>query len=497
MDYSPWQSWGKLSADRVGHCSGTFDCLVTAGVAIPNGAQHHFLGVIGSAVGSTASAHGLAGLPALTQHMDINQHSSSSSGISLPSDPMGAVKRAYWASLSLATARGVDRSRGVQAMAKALQNAFDDILEANTLDLEASREMAVPELILDWLKLTPERLQTTIQILQRIGELSDPIRRVMSASYQLDDSQTYCQLRPLGVIALIYEAFPELGAIAAGFCIKTGNCLILRGSSEASQSNQAIAQALQNGLEEAGLPEGCLELLLPEQGASIRDLVTQDRYINLAIPYGRPTLVQQVMQQATVPVLKSAMGNCYLYWSATGSLDMVRWIILDSHASEPDPVNAIEKILINRHQKPSSLAILWNSLKEKGFDLRGDEELVAEFPEQLKLAAESEWGQPYLDKTIAFKVVDSIESAIAWMNQYSSSHADCLVTESYQESRQFALGVDSASVFINSSPRFSRNPKRGDAVFLGMSNQKGYRRGMINLETLTTLKQVIQGNGQF
>jgi glutamate-5-semialdehyde dehydrogenase len=412
-------------------------------------------------------------------------------------NPTDAVTRAYRASLVLATTKGVDRSRGVQAMAQALHNSFDDILEANTLDLEASLEMAVPELVLDWLKLTPERLQTTIQILHRIGELSDPIRRVMNASYQLDHSQTYCQLMPLGVIAFIYEAFPELAAIAAGFCLKTGNSLILRGGSEASQSNQVIAQALKDALAQTGLPDGAVEILPSEQGASIRDLVTQDQFLNLVIPYGRPTLVQQVMQQSTAPVLKSAMGNCYLYWSATGSLDMVRWVILDSHASEPDPVNAIEKILINRNQKPSSLMILWNSLKEKGFELRGDAELVAQFPEQLTLAAASEWNQPYLGKIIAFKVIDSIESAIAWMNQYSSGHADCLVTESYQESRQFALGVDSSSVYINSSPRFSRNPKRGDAVFLGISNQKGYRRGMINLEALTTLKQVVQGNGQF
>lgn len=412
-------------------------------------------------------------------------------------NPTDAVLRAYRASLVLATTTGVDRSRGIQAMAKALSNSFDDILEANTLDLEASREMAVPEIIWEWLKLTPERLQTTIQILQRIGELSDPIRRVMNASYQLDHSQTYCHLMPLGVIALIYEAFPELSAITAAFCIKTGNCLILRGGSEASQSNLVIAQALQTALDDAGLPDGCLQLLPSEQGASIRDLVTQDRYLNLVIPYGRPTLVQQVLEQSTAPVLRSAMGNCYLYWSATGTLDMVRWVILDSQASEPDPVNAIEKILINRHQKPSSLVMLWNSLKDKGFKLKGDAELVAEFPEQLTLAAESEWNQPYLNKTIAFKVVDNIESAISWLNQYSSGHADCIVTESYQESRQFALGVDSASVYINSSPRFSRNPQRADAVFLGMSNQKGYRRGMISLEALTTLKQVIQGNEKY
>jgi len=411
--------------------------------------------------------------------------------------PNHVMIRAYQASVALATTKGVERSRGVQAMVKALQNAFDDILDANTMDLEASREMAVPELVLDWLKLTPERLQIAIGILQRIGELSDPIRRVMNASYQLDHSQTYGQMMPLGVIGLVYEAFPELGAIAAGFCVKTGNSLILKGTSEASQSNQVIAEALQTALDEVGLPSGCLELFPSEQGASIRDLVTRDDYLNLVIPYGRPTLVQQVLQQATVPVLRSAMGNCYLYWSASGTWDGVRSIILDSHASIPDPVNAIEKVLIHRNQKPSSLMNLCKSLSEKGFKLKADAELVAKFPDQLTLASESEWSQPYLDKVIAFKLVDNTEDAIAWINQYSSRHADCVVTESYLESRQFSLKVDSASIYLNSSPRFSRNPERGDSVFLGMSNQKGYRRGMITLETLTTLKQVVQGNGQF
>jgi glutamate-5-semialdehyde dehydrogenase len=419
------------------------------------------------------------------------------SAYSLASDPMTAVRSAYQASLELATAKGVDRSLGIQAMAQALCNSFDDILEANTLDLEASREMAVPEIVIEWLKLTPERLQTTIQILQRIGELSDPIRRVLNSSHQLDRAQTYSQLMPLGTIALIYEAFPDLGAIAAGLCLKTGNSLILRGGTEASNSNAVIVQALKSALEDTGLPLGAVELLPAEQGSSIQDLVTQDKYINLVIPYGRPSSIQQVMQQATAPVLRSAMGNCYLYWSASGSLDLARWAIIDSHASEPDPVNAIEKVLIDRNQKPSCLSMLWNSLKEKGFELRGDAELVDSFPDLLVLATEAEWSQSYLNKIVAFKIVDDLKEGISWINQYSSRHADCLVTESYQESRQFALGIDSASLYINSSPRFCRNPKRGDAIFLGMSNQKGLRRGAIGLETFTTLKQIVQGNGEF
>ncbi len=414
----------------------------------------------------------------------------------LTSDPIAAVQAAHRASIPLATTRGVLRSQAVAAMAEALKRQQNDILEANTLDLEASREMAVPDLILEWLKLTPERLQTAIQLLKRLSELPDPIGRVMDAAYQLDHCQTYSQLMPLGVITLIYEAFPELAAIAAGLCIKTANSLVLKGGSEASHSNAAIAQALWSAIEQVGLPEGCLQVLSSDQGASVRDLIVQDQYLNLIIPYGRPGLVQQIVRQATAPVLKSAMGNCYLYWSPSGSLEAVRWMILDSHLSEPDPVNAIEKVLIHRSQNPSSLSMLWNSLREKGFELRGDRLLVSEFPE-LKLAEETEWRQAYLAKTIAFKLVDNLEAAITWINLNSSGHADCLVTESYQESRQFALGINSASTYINASPRFSRNPKRGDSIFLGMSNQKGHRRGAISLETLTTVKHIIQGTGQF
>jgi glutamate-5-semialdehyde dehydrogenase len=411
-------------------------------------------------------------------------------------EPMKSAKRAYLASLKLGVTKGPERSRAVLAMAQALEKSFDDILEANTLDLEASREMAVPELILDWLKLTPTRLETTVEILRCLGELSDPLRRVRNADYQQEDSQSYSQLMPLGVIGFIYEAFPDLGAIAAGCCIKTGNSVILKGGTEASHSNAAIADVLQTAITEVGLPAGCVELVTAEHGASLRDLVTQDQYLNLVIPYGRSSLIQQVVRQATCPVLKSAMGNCYLYWSLNSSLEMVRWMIMDSHQSEPDPVNAIEKVLIHRQALPSSLTVLWNSLKEKGFEVKGDAELVEAFP-QLQLAKEGEWGTPYLTKTIAFKLVDSLESAIAWINQYSSGHADCIVTESYQESRQFALGVNSASTYINASPRFSRNPSRGDAIFLGMSNQKGHRRGFISLETLTTVKHIVQGNGRF
>jgi glutamate-5-semialdehyde dehydrogenase len=379
-------------------------------------------------------------------------------------------------------------------MADALIKNQDNILEANTLDLEASREMAVPELVLDWLKLTPERIQSAGRLLHRLSEVSDPIQQVLNTPYQLSQAQTYCQLMPLGVIALVYEAFPELGAIAAGMCIRSGNSLILKGGSEASHSNAIIVETLQLALEDSRLPDACVQWLPTDQGDLLRDLVTQDAYVNLVIPYGRNSLVQQVIRQATVPVLKTAIGNCYLYWSTTGSIDTARWMITDSHASEPDPVNAIEKVLVHTDHSPSTLNALWSSLREKGFRLKGDPDLVARFPD-LEPTTDTEWQHPYLKQTIAFKAVDSLEMAIAWINDYSSGHADCLVTESYQESHQFAQGINSATCYINASPRFYRNPIRGNPIALGMSNQKGHRRGLITLDTLTTLKYIIQGSG--
>ncbi|MBO9999935.1 MAG: glutamate-5-semialdehyde dehydrogenase [Cyanobacteria bacterium SID2] len=413
--------------------------------------------------------------------------------LEISDNPVTAARRAYQASLGLASAKSANRSAALLRIARSLRERQDEILEANTLDLEASRDMAVPEVLLEWLKLTPERLQTTVNLLQHLGELSDPIRRVTNTPLQVEHAQTYCQLMPLGAIALIYEASPELGAIAAGMCLKTGNSIVLKGSPEASQSNLAIARVLQDALTDVDLPTGCIQLLPADAGTSIRDLVTQDRYLSLVIPYGRMSLVQPVVEKATIPVLRAAIGNCYLYWSPTGSLDLVRSIVMDSHRSEPDPVNAIEKVLVHPSHKPSSLMSLWNSLREQGFEIRGDEHLVEEFPD-LKLAEASEWGEAYLTKTVAFKAIDSLELGIFWIDQYSSGHADCLVTESYSESCQFSLGVKSASVYINASPRFYRLPKPGSTICLGMSNQTGHYRGFISLEALTRVKHVVQGH---
>ena len=405
---------------------------------------------------------------------------------------LSIVKRSHQAAAQLARTSGAKRKEGVMVLAMAMESSLDEILEANTLDLETSREMAVPEPIIDWLKLTPERLETAVNILKQLAKSTDPIRKLFNPTYQLEASQNYCQLMPLGTIALVYEAFPELAAIAAGMCLKTGNSLILRGCSSASSCNQIIAKILQNALSKTELPPDSLLTIAPDSGTSIQELVVQDRYLNLVIPYGRPSLVQQVIGQATVPVLSTAMGNCYCYWSSSGGLELITQMILDSHSSEPDPVNAIEKVLVHKDRKPSTLLSLFNSLIAKGFELQGDTSLIAEFPEYLQPIKVSEWSCPSLRKKVAFRYVNDLSAAINWINRYSSGHADSIVTESYQESREFIQYIDSALVYVNTSPKFSRNPNGGETIFLGMSNQKGIRQGLIGLDTLTRVKQIVQ-----
>lgn len=391
----------------------------------------------------------------------------------------------------LALASSKQREQAIASMATALRSAFHDILEANTLDLEASRELGITDLLLEWLKLTPERLQRYIDLLSRLGELS-PIYGRIDLGSQVGDGHSCSQVKPLGTVAFIYEALPELGAIAAGMSVKTGNSIILRGGIEAHHSNQAISIALRTGLEQVDLPPDAIQLV-DSTPSLLSELLTQSQGVNLVIPYGRPSLIHQVTQQATVSILPAAIGNCYLYWGANGDLDLVRHAICDSHVGEPDPVNAIEKVLIHVDRQPTSLTLLWKNLKEKGFHLRGDGELVSSYGEYLTLAQDEEWDRPYLRKTIAFKLVKSVGEAVATIDRCSSGHADCIITDSYLETQQFVAGVNSACVYINASPRFYRYQRGSDRIRLGMSNYHGSQRGVIGLSALMATQQVIMG----
>ncbi len=414
-----------------------------------------------------------------------------------------AVRQAQRASVYLAATSGAVRNRALLLMADALRQRQNEILECNTLDLEVSREMAIPDLVLDWLKLTPERLAAAVECLHRLVEAPDPLGRTEAGRAHPEGYLLSQRRIPLGVIGLVYEAFPDLVIVAAGLCLKSGNSLVLKGGSEASNSSTAIVQAIQEVLDRAELPEGCLEQLPSDQGELMRELATQDRYLDLVIPYGRPSLVQQVARQATVPVLTPALGNCYLYVSVSAAIPLAAQVILDSHRSEPDPVNAIEKVLLHPQLAVDGFEELWRRLEEQGLEVRGCPLLSERYP-GIKLVEAGEWEKPYLSNVVACKQVADLSEAIVWINRNSSGHADGIVTDSYRESQRFAAEVNSASVWVNASPRFLRNTGPGGTVRLGMASRKGrtssnLRRptqaGPIGLEELTTVKQLIQGSG--
>ncbi|MEL6604400.1 MAG: aldehyde dehydrogenase family protein [Cyanobacteria bacterium J06614_10] len=369
-------------------------------------------------------------------------------------------------------------SNALAAMGKAISQSQDDILEANTLDLEISRDMAVPDLVVDWLKLTPERVQTAARIFHRLSVASESIASTR------DD----CHTRPVGIVAFIYEAFPDLGAIASALCIRTGNALVLRGGDEASRTNQIIANILQKALIDVGLPEDLICRLDPTDVSRLE--IAQCTDIDLIIPHGRPSLVEQVLQAASVPTVPSRMGNCYLYWSASGNLEKVYQMIVGSHTGTPDAVNRIEKVLLHESISENTLNRLLNRLQEDGFILKADSALNLN-REHVDEAKPLDWGSAYLKRAIAFRPVKNITDAISWINTHSSNHADSIATADYAESRLFINKCKSAAIYINACPQFVRDASRTADIAIGISNRKGRTGGLIGLSQLREYQRII------
>ena len=377
---------------------------------------------------------------------------------------------------------------------QALRAATDTILEANTLDLEASLEMAVPELVVEWLKLTPERLNTAITILDRLANLDSVTSFAYGSQLAIaPTSHSYLLGDPLGVIGFVYEALPELAIVAAGLCLRAGNGLILKGGHEASQTNHAIAEVFTSVLRQADLPEQAVLALSASEGEATRRWLMQTTELDLLIPYGRASLVQQVVREANSPSLSTAIANCYLYWAHTAPADVVANIIVNSQQGNPEPVNGIEKVLVDENVSPVAINELRHLLQEKNLSIK---EIPAPLTAPLIPPEEAElWQEAQLNGTIHLSRVPDLHSGINLINRYSNGHADCIVTNSYQESVQFTNQVRSASIYINASPRFQRNAAQASAIALGMSAQRGLKGGRITLETLLTHKAIVKGLG--
>lgn len=370
-----------------------------------------------------------------------------------------------------------ERDRLLATLAIALRQKIPDILEANTLDLEASLGSSSPAN--NWRKLTPERLKRSIDLLERLQEL--PLPQVPPVT----TPATYCRFTPLGQITLVVDAIPEVLLLGVGMCLKTGNVSIVKCDPGITHCSRVIAEVIQTTLVNQKLAPACCQLVDLPLPALLSPRVSSRQ----VIVYGKAELIQAVERLAPVPVIAAAIGNCHLYWSASSSWEIVRNAIIDSHIGEPEAVNAIEKVLIQPEHKSSNLIALWNSLQEKGFQLLGDEQLVNNYPDYLQLSSFAAWSQPYFDKIVAFKSVDSLNQGIQHINQHSSGHADSIITELFAEAQQFATNVETACVYINTSPRFQRYT--GNHIFLGIASQKNHHPGFISLERMMTAKPII------
>ncbi len=396
-----------------------------------------------------------------------------------------AITQSRLAAQSLGQLTGWEKT--LHHLADALDHAQDDILEANTLDLEACLDMAVPERVIDWLKLNPERLCTATHSLRRLAHVG---AIQYSGSHPIFQGQPGHQWEPLGVVALVYEALPELAIFAVGLCLLTGNGLILKGGNEASQTNQAIAQVLHEVIAGSPLPEAIIQVISVSEGEPTRRWLMQSTEIDLIIPYGRASLVQQAQREALAPVLPTAIGNCHLYWAASGDEHTAAQVIIASHQGVPDPVNAIETVLVDAQISTPTLLELLRTLREAHFTCHQDGSIDAEgYLEHLN---EQDWCPGKIPKMIRFRQVPDLKTAVTTINQHSSGHADCLITESYGESQYFTHRVQSATIYVNAPPRFSRSPAQASEVALGMSAQRGLYGGRVGLHSLLAAKTVVR-----
>lgn len=380
-------------------------------------------------------------------------------------------------------------------MAEKLLENKDNILRENKKDLEKAIEKGTTKAMLDRLKLDEKRLADMADGLRQVVSLADPVGEVTSMWRRPNGLQIGKQRVPMGVIGIIYEARPNVTCDAAGLCLKTGNAVILRGGSEAINSNMAIVKALVEGIKEAGLPEYSLQLVEDTSREVATEMMRLNEYIDVLIPRGGAGLIQAVVKSATVPVIETGTGNCHVYVDCDADLEMAKNIVINAKTSRPAVCNAEEKLLVSEKVADKFIPMIINVLREKNVKVIGDEK-VRNIIEDVEAATEEDWGKEYLDYIIGVKVVKDVDEAISHINKYGSGHSEAIITKSYDNSQRFLQRVDAAAVYVNASTRFTDGSEFGFGAEIGISTQKLHARGPMGLTELTTTKYIIYGNGQ-
>ncbi len=411
---------------------------------------------------------------------------------------MGAVvdvcRRAREASYALAEASRADKDAALRAMAAALRENTERIVEANARDVAAARDTGTPESTVDRLRLDAGRVDAMARGLEDLAGLSDPVGEVVRG-YTLPNGLELRQVRvPFGVVGIIYEARPNVTADAAGICLKSGNAVLLRGSSSAANSNAAIIDVLRDAAAATGLPADAVQGV-PGDREAVKELMQARGLVDVLIPRGGAGLIQTVVSESTVPVIETGVGNCHVYVDADADLDVALEILLNAKTQRPSVCNAAESFLVHAEVAEAFLDKALPALAGAGVTVHGDDRVVAA-GKDIQPATEEDYGTEYLSLDVSAAVVDSLEAAVEHIRRYGSGHTEAIVTRSQAAARRFVQAVDAAAVVVNASTRFTDGGEFGFGAEIGISTQKLHARGPMGLPEMTSTKYVVTGEGQ-
>lgn len=387
------------------------------------------------------------------------------------------------------------KNNALALMAKELLDSKEEIIRANKIDMQEAKNKNVSESLLDRLYLNDKRVEDMATGLLEVVKLPDPVGEIISMWKRPNNLQIGQKRVPIGVIGIIYESRPNVTCDAAGLCLKSGNATILRGGSDAINSNKAIVKALRNGIEKSGLPKDAIQLVSDTDREVAQKMMRLNEYIDVLIPRGGENLIKSVVKNATIPVIETGTGNCHIYVDESADFNMAIDIVLNAKTQRPGVCNAAEKLLIHENISKEFLPKVVKALREKNVEIRGDEK-SKEVVDDIILAKDEEWDKEYLDYIIAIKIVENVDEAIKHINNHGTKHSEAIITESYKNSQKFLERVDAAAVYVNASTRFTDGSEFGFGAEIGISTQKLHARGPMGLKELTSTKYIIYGNGQ-
>lgn len=405
------------------------------------------------------------------------------------------AQAAKQAAAKLAVTSTAVKNAALLAMAAALEAQQSEILAANERDMTAAAAKGMKSSMLDRLKLTAERISGMADGLRQVAGLADPVGNVIDGK-TLPNGLHITKIRvPLGVIGIIYEARPNVTADAAGLCLKSGNAVILKGGSEAMESNKTVAAILAQAAEGAGISAGSIQFIDTSDRQAVQDLIHMNGLVDVVIPRGGAGLIQAVVRNASVPVIETGAGVCHTYVDKDADVEMAMKIAFNAKVQRPSVCNAMETLLVHKDIADKFLPMMLMMYNSSAVEIRGDE-AVQEYSGQVHPVTEEDWSTEYGDLRLSVKIVDSIEEAMAHIAKYGTGHSECIVTDNYQAAQLFQYTVDAAAVYVNASTRFTDGNEFGFGAEIGISTQKLHARGPMALPELTSTKYLINGNGQ-